>query len=106
MLTNFIYIIIDKAKILRPNHKDKIIYFDSDWKFYLLKDKFDYILAIKVLNTNSIEKISYSLNGVIINHIIDNVAGNIIEINSGEKQVTIDGYKIVSSRQNVKLKAI
>lgn len=105
-LTNFIDIIIDKTKVLRPNHRDKIIYFDTDWKFYLLKDKFDYILAVKVLNANSIEKIRYSLNGVIINHIIDNVVGKFIERNSGEKQVTIDGDKIVSSRQNVKLKAI
>lgn len=38
-LVNFLDIIRDKAEILRPIHKDKIIYLDSTLKFYLHKDK-------------------------------------------------------------------
>ena len=106
-LVNFLDIIKSKAKLLRKNHIDNIIHFDKDFKFYLLKDRYDYVLAVKVLEENIfVKKIRYSLNGVIINRVIDNVVNNIIHRNSGDKQIVISGDKVISTKQNIKLKAI
>ena len=47
---NFLDIIKNGAKFLTNNHKDNIIQFDKYFKFYLLIDKFNYLLAVKVLD--------------------------------------------------------
>ena len=70
---NFLDIIKSKAKLLKASHIDNITFFDTNYKFYLLKNKFDYILAVKVTANNSIEKIRYSTNGAIIKHVTDNL---------------------------------
>lgn len=103
---NFLDVIKAKAKFLRVNHKDNIISFDDKFKFYLLKDKYDYILAVKILEQTSIEKIRYSLDGVIINHVTDTLVNNLVIRKSGEKQVVIKGDKVVSIIQNIKIKSI
>lgn len=54
-----------KAKLLRHNHVDNITQFVEDFKFYLLRDKYDYVLATRVLDKDYIEKIRYYLNGVL-----------------------------------------
>lgn len=64
---------------------DKITCFDSGFKFYLLKDVIDFVLAVKFIEYYSVEKIRYSLDGVVINHVIDNISNNFIVIKSGEK---------------------
>lgn len=105
---NFLDVIKNAAKVLRASHIDNIINLDENFKFYLLKDKYHYVLAVKALGNNSIEKIRYSLSGVIISHITDNVVNDLILRNSGEKRVVIDSNnnKVVSIIQNIKLKAI
>ena len=106
ILVNFLDIIKNNAKILRKNHPDNRIHFDKDFKFYLLKYRHDYVLAIKILGKDSIEKIRYSLSGVIINRITDNVTNNLIHRVSGNQEVIIDGDKVISIKQDIKLKPI
>lgn len=77
-LVNFLDIIKDNAKLLRKNHKDNITSFDKDFKFYLLKNKYQCVLAIKTLSDNLLDKIRYSINGVILNHVTDRVLNNLI----------------------------
>ena len=103
---NFLDIIRKKAKVLRPNHKDNITHFDENFRFYLLKDNSDYVLAIKKLSVNLIDKIRYSLSGVVISHVTDNAVDNLILRSWGERLITIDNGKIVNTRQNIKLKAL
>ncbi len=80
--------------------------FDSSFKFYLLNDRYDYILAVKCLDQNSIEKLRYTLDGVLINHVIDKIKNNKLIRNTNEKEIIIESNKIVSTKQNIKLKAI
>ena len=47
-LVNFLDLIKAKASMLSPKHKDNITSFDVSYKFYLLKDKYQYVLAVKV----------------------------------------------------------
>lgn len=84
---NFIDIIKNKAKFLRLNHNDCITSFDSNFKFYLLKDKSDFVLAVKYVNKYSVEKIRYSLDGVVINRVIDNIDNNVVTRICGEKKI-------------------
>ena len=103
---NFLDLIRDRAKVLRLNHKDNITHFDENFRFYLLKDKSDFVLAIKKLSANSIDKIRYFISGVVISHVTDNAVDNLILRSSGERLITIDNGKIVNTRQNIKLKAL
>ena len=105
-LVNFLDIIKSNAKMLRAKHKDNIISFDSSFKFYLLKDNYDYVLAVKILGIDSVDKIRYSMNGVILSHVTDTVVNDIILRNTGEKQIVIRGNNVISSTQNIKLKAL
>lgn len=103
---NFMSIILDKAKILKTNHRDKITSFDENFKFYLLKDKYDYILAVKTLGSSSIEKVRYSLDGIVVNRVIDRVVNNFLIRNIDDKEIVFKNNNIISSKQNIKLKAI
>lgn len=103
---NLLDIIKNKAKLLRANHKDNITSFYENLKFYLLKDKYDYVLAVKLVDNHSIEKIRYSIDGVIINHVTDVVVDNSVIRSSGERQVVIKGDKIAFIKQNIKIKPI
>ena len=64
------------------------------------------MLAIKILETNFINKIRYSLHGVIISQVTDRVVNNLVLRSSGDKQIVIDGNKVVSICQNIKIKPI
>lgn len=77
-LVNFLYLILNNAKILRDKHKDKITCFDQSYKFYLLKDKYDYILAVKILGGYSIDKLRYSISGVLLSHVTDVAVNNVV----------------------------
>ena len=103
---NFLDLIRNKAKVLTHNHKDNITHFDENFRFYLLKDNSDFVLAIKKLSVNSFDKIRYSLSGVVINHVTDNAVYNLILRSWGERLITIDNGKIVNTKQNIKLKAL
>ena len=107
---NFIEIIRNKAKFFRPYHKHNITSFANDYKFYLLKDNSgDFVLAVRIISAFSIEKIRYSLNGVILNHLVDYIKGKYTERVSGNKIILFDSMnnnKVISMRQDIKLKAI
>lgn len=69
---NFLDIIKEKAYMVRiSNHPDYITSFDSSFKFYLIRDISNYVLAVNHINDKTIEKIRYTLNGVVINHVTD-----------------------------------
>jgi hypothetical protein len=103
---NFIDCIKEKSKVLKIHHKDNITSFDSSFKFYLLKDSSDYVLAIKSITNISIQKIRFSLNGVVVNHIIDNISDDIIHRNVNNKVITIKDDKVILTNQNINFKPI
>lgn len=103
---NFLSLIYAKAKILRNNHPDKITSFDAGFKFYSLLDNKRYILAVKKLGDASIEKIRYSLDGVIISRITDRIVNNYVIRNTGGKVTVFKDNKVLSINQTIKLKAI
>ena len=72
---NFLDNIKNKTRFLSDKHSNKITIFDSSFKFYKLRDKYHFILAVKVTDSH-IEKIRYSLDGVVINRVIDNKTNN------------------------------
>ena len=44
---NYLDVIKDKAKLLKSGHIYNISSFENKYRFYKLKDKFDYVLAVK-----------------------------------------------------------
>lgn len=74
--------------------------------FYLLKDKYDYVLAVKIVKPGFIEKIRFSLDGVIINRLTDCVINNYVITRSGERQMVLSNNKVISTKQHVKLKSL
>ena len=104
--SNFLDTIKQKANMLPKNHKDKITVFDNKYLFYFLKDKTNYILAVKQLDSNNIIKIRYSLDGVMINKITDEISNGSIIRKSGNKEITIIDNEIMQSKQNIPLKPI
>lgn len=107
-IVNFLDIIKDKSKFLRKNHKDNITLFHESFNFYLLKDHRNnsYILAVKRVLDNSIEKIRYSLDGAILNHLIDTINNDSVIRKIGEKEIILKDNNPISSKLNLKLKAI
>lgn len=107
-IVNFLDIIKDKSKFLRKNHKDNITLFHESLNFYLLKDHRNnsYILAVKRVKDNSIEKIRYSLDGVVLNHLIDTINNDSVIRKIGEKEIILKDNNPISSKLNLKLKAI
>lgn len=105
---NFLDIIKEKASMLkRPNHVDNITSFDSSFKFYLIRDTNNYVLAVNYINDKCIEKIRYSLSGVVINHVIDRLSNENIIRKTGEKEIYLDyNNKLIFTKLNIKLKAI
>lgn len=75
---NFLDIILEKTKYIRSNHTDVVTQFDNTYKFYYIKSNIDYILVIKELGMNRVEKFKYSTSGGLISRIIDNWDGNIL----------------------------
>ena len=105
---NFLDIIKEKAKFLRANHKDNIVSFDCSWRFYFLMEmRSKYVLAIKYINKSTIEKIRYSVDGVVINHVIDSLSeDNLVTRKYGNNEILIKDNKITYYKQNMDLKPI
>ena len=103
---NFIDSIKNSAKMLRTKHKDNITSFDAHFNFYLLKGRFHYVLAIKILGPDSIYKIKYSISGAILSQVTDTAVNDILLRNIGEKQLVIRGKNVISSTHNIKLKPL
>lgn len=94
--------------MLSCKHPDHIISFDSSWKFYLIKrNKFDSVVAIKWLDSTTIDKINYSLDGVILQHCIDTLLFyNLISRKWGNRQLKIKDSKVIENKIDIKLNAI
>lgn len=106
---NFLEIIINKALFLRSTHMDRITSFDKDFKFYLLKDMNGmFVLAVKVVSDVFLEKIRYSLDGVILNRVTDFLRkdSGYVERTSGDKIILLKNNEVISIKQNIKLNAI
>lgn len=101
-----IIIIIEKGKMLRKNHKDKRTLFDENWKFYKLKDKYDYVLAVKIVKAGFRDKIRFSLDGAIINRLTDRVINNYVITRSGEREMILSNNNVISTKQLIKLKPL
>lgn len=97
---NFIDIIRDKIKYIKSNHKDNIKKFDSDYKFYYIKSNFDYILVVKQLGNGNVEKLKYSLNGVLISRVIDHFSDEFLIRTTGSHTMYIDNKKVVTKVEN------
>lgn len=54
------------------------------------------MLAVKILSPDIVEKIRYSINGVVLSHVTDTAEGGIIIRNSGENQLIIKENKVIS----------
>ena len=104
---NFLDLIRDKIKYLRKNHPDNISSFSSDFNFYLLKSNISYILGVKLHKDGSIEKIRYSLQGVVINHVFDKAIDyNLISRKSGTKEIILRENKLLYSKNHITFKYI
>lgn len=104
---NFLELIQEKAKYLRVGHKDKIVLFDSTFKFYLNRDSTEYVLAIKHLNDGTIQKIRYSLYGVVMSQVIDYWNGKHYVRKSDAKEMEFTkNYDIIYDSKLISLKAI
>lgn len=82
--------------------------FDSSFKFYFKIDtKSTYILAVRGVDDYNVEKIRYSLDGVVISYIIDQLLeDNTILIKAGKYQFLIKDNKVVYSKQDILLRPI
>ena len=59
-------------------------------KIYSLFDRLPYILAVKMMDYTSVEKIKYSLAGVIIKRVIDKIdINNLVIRNTSNKEFFI-----------------
>jgi hypothetical protein len=104
----FLDLILKTSSILPKNHMDKITSFDSVYKYYLVKKelKNPFGLAIKFIDKHSIDKIMFSLGGVVINRITDIFHEDYIERISGSKTIIIKNDKMIKSEQTISLKPI
>jgi len=66
----------------------------------------EFVLAVKIVSAVLIEKIRYSLDGVMLNHVTDTLRGDYVERTSGDKVILLLNNKVISIKQNIKLKAI
>ena len=95
--SNFIDIILEKTKYIRSKHVDVITQFDNKYKFYYIKSNIDYILVIKELGLNSIEKLKYSTSGVLLSKITDNLDGNILIRSKGSETMYIENDSVIKT---------
>lgn len=106
--TNFLKTILDKSSYTRSSHIDNIKEFDDKYKFYLLRDENNspYVLGIKILDNHSIDKLRFSIGGILINRVKDVFRDNLIHRFYGENLFIIRDGIIIKSEQNIKLKPI
>nr|YP_008965337.1 hypothetical protein [Rhynchosporium agropyri]AHC02313.1 hypothetical protein [Rhynchosporium agropyri] len=76
VLINLLDKINEKNHLIRNKHKDIRTSFDMSCKFYHIKSRIDYILVIRILKDNQVEKIKYSLSGVLLSSVVDTTDGN------------------------------
>lgn len=75
--------------------------FEESYNFYLLKDKYNYVLAVKKHESSSISKIGYNLSSVMINRVSDSAGNNVIRNASNNKQIVVKNSNILSTNNNI-----
>jgi hypothetical protein len=105
---NFMDIIKEKCSYLRDKHMDNITTFDASYKFYRIinKNKKHFVLGISITDNQSVDKLIYTMNGVLLNRVKDIVYKNHIKRISGNKIITIENNTITKIEQNIQLKSI
>ena len=103
---NFIDLIKEKTKYIRKNHTDQITTFDQSCKFYYIKSKIDYILVVKTLNDNIVEKYKYSTSGILISKIKDVKSENKLIRTNGSRTLIIENNNVIETSSLIKLKPL
>lgn len=104
--SNFLDIIIDKTKYIKKNHTDVITAFDKDYKFYYIKGNIHYILVVKQIDQYKVEKLKYSLSGVLLSRIIDTFDGNTLIRCRGLETMYIEDNNVIKVKKLIKFNAI
>ena len=105
---NFLDIIKNNAKLIKANHKDNIISFDKGFDFYYFNDRFPYVLAVNMINDFKVEKMKFSLKGVLLEHVIDSKDNDLIKRTSlnESKQIIVKDNKVIYMKKNISLRPI
>lgn len=93
------------AKFLSLKHPDNIINFSSSYKFYHISgDRSSYVIAVCKINDVVINKIRFSLKGIVLNNVTDCLlSNNLITRKSGNYESLIKHNKILYTKFNLKL---
>ena len=105
---NSIDVIIEKSSYIRDKHKDNITYFYDKYNFYLISydSENSFVLAIKVIDKTVVDKIRYTLSGLLINRIKDVYSNSYIKRYSGENSIFSKDKQVVKLEQLIKLKPL
>lgn len=103
---NFLQVIVNKSKLLRKNHKDRIERFNDSFKFYLVHDVTSYVLAINIIDNYTVEKFRFSLGGVLISSVVDIVQGDAITRHSKGKIIESIGSNVLKISLPIALKPV
>lgn len=104
--SNFLDTILEKTKYIRSNHKDVITEFDNNYKFYYIKSTLDYILVVKELGHNSVEKLKYSTSGVLLSKITDKLEGNLLIRSKGSETMYIENDSVIKTTNLITFTAL
>jgi hypothetical protein len=99
---NFLDIIVEKTKYIKNSHRDAITSFDKDYKFYYIKSNIDYILVVKEIDQNKVEKLKYSTSGVLVSRIIDTFYGNTLIRSKGLETMYLENNNIIKTKKLIK----
>ena len=76
------------------------------YKFYYIKSTIDYVLVIKDIENNKVEKLKYSLSGVLLNRIVDVIIDNKVVRIKGLETIYITNNLVTKTSNLISLKAI
>ena len=81
--------------------------FNDTWSFYYVQDHRPYVLGVKWINTTSIHKIRFSINGVLLDSFTDNIKGGYVHRVTGtHTTVYNDNNLALYTEKNLKLVSI
>ncbi len=96
---NFIDVINKSTKLGRINP----VLLDDSSKFYFVKDK---VYAIGFIESNVLDKIKFSLSGVIISRVKDTVVNNSIIREKGNKIIMLKNNEILKVKEEIMINPI
>lgn len=98
---NLLTLINENAKFSRTS-----LTLDKHYKFYYMSTGIAYILAVKIIDSDHIHKIRFTLNGSYISQVHDRVIGNSIYRSSNNKTTEFENNHIIKIEQKLQLKPI